>query len=68
MSQITLNIANMHCDHCVHTIQNELSEMDGVKNAVASLETKSVTLQYEPPATIESIKALLESINYKVVG
>ncbi|MGA9396635.1 MAG: heavy metal-associated domain-containing protein [Anaerolineaceae bacterium] len=68
MSIITFQIANIHCDHCVHTIQSELSELEGVIKAVASLETKSVTIEYEPPATLESIKALLAEINYAVVG
>ena len=68
MSIVTFEVENMHCDHCVHTIQSELSEMEGVKKAVASLEKKSVTVEYEPPATLESIKALLAEIHYKVIG
>ncbi len=58
----------MHCDNCVHTIQRALSELDGVRKAVATLETKTVTIDYEPPATLESIKDLLASIDYRVVG
>jgi copper chaperone CopZ len=50
----------------VHTIQSELSELKGVIHVEASLETKTVTVNYEPPATEERIKALLSDINYPV--
>jgi len=68
MSTITYQIPNISCDHCVHTIQNELSELGGVKKVVATLDTKSVMIEYEPPATPETIKALLAEINYPVAG
>jgi copper chaperone len=66
MSTLTYQIPNISCGHCIHTIQSELSELEGVKKVVATLETKSVMVEYEPPATAESIKALLAEINYPV--
>lgn len=66
MSTLTYQIPNISCGHCIHTIQSELSELEGVKKVVATLETKSVMVEYEPPATPENIKALLAEINYPV--
>ncbi len=66
MSTVTYKIPNIDCGHCIHTIQSELSELDGVKKVSAVLETKEVTVEYEAPATPESIQALLAEINYPV--
>lgn len=66
MTTVSYGVPAIHCGHCVHTIQSELSELKGVIHVEASLETKTVTVNYEPPATEERIKALLSDINYPV--
>jgi copper chaperone CopZ len=68
MTTVTYSIPNISCGHCVHTIQNELSDLEGVRSVSASQETKQATISYEPPASEESIKQLLASINYPVAG
>jgi copper chaperone CopZ len=60
----TVKVPNISCGHCVHTIQNELGELTGVKKVVASQDTKMVTVEWEAPQTWEHIKALLTEINY----
>ncbi len=67
MTTITYSIPNISCGHCVHTIEMELSDLEGVKTVEATQETKQATITFEPPATEESIKALLVEINYPVV-
>ncbi len=65
MTTKTFKVPNISCGHCVHAIQNEVGELEGVKSVVASQETKMVTVEWaEPPQTWENIKALLEEINY----
>jgi len=66
MATVTVFVPNISCGHCVHTIQTELAELDGVTKVEASGETKLVTIEYEAPATIEVIEALLAEINYPV--
>jgi copper chaperone len=66
MSTITYQVPNISCAHCVHTIQNELSDLEGVKKVTASLETKSVMIEFGPPTTAEIIKEVLTEINYPV--
>lgn len=67
MTSLTLNVPNISCGHCVHTIQSELSELEGVGKVLASSETKQVTISFDPPADEEKIKALLAEINYPAV-
>jgi len=66
MQQIKYEIPNISCGHCVNSIQVELSNLPGIKGAWADSETKSVEIEFEPPANEEAIKTLLESINYPV--
>lgn len=64
MSTITYTVPNISCNHCVHTIKNELVELAGVSAVEADANTKQVTVNFAPPATTEKIEALLAEINY----
>ncbi|MBN1991824.1 MAG: heavy-metal-associated domain-containing protein [Anaerolineae bacterium] len=64
MQSKTVSVPNISCGHCVRTIQNEVSELEGVKSVTASQETQTVTVEWEQPATWDKIQALLEEINY----
>jgi copper chaperone len=64
MEKVTFNVPGINCNHCVHTIMTEVSEMEGVKNVTADAEQKKVTVEYTDPATTEKIKMLLAEINY----
>jgi copper chaperone len=66
MSTITYQIPNISCGHCVNTIQNELSNLEGVKKVTASLENKSVMIEFGEPTTPEILKEVLADINYPV--
>lgn len=66
MTTITLKAPAIHCGHCVRTIQNEVSEIAGVKSVVATQDTKLVTIAYDDPATKEQIEALMAEIGYPV--
>ena len=68
MKNVTYSIPNISCGHCVHTIQSEVSELEGVQVVRASAETKKVTIQYDAPASEEQIITLLKEINYPVVA
>lgn len=68
MTTVTYSIPSIHCGHCTHTIESELSEMAGVQSVKADLESKKVDIAFEPPASEESIKALLAEINYPAEG
>jgi copper chaperone CopZ len=67
-TKVTYSIPSIHCGHCVHTIQSEVIDLPGVKSVKADQMSRIATIEFEPPATEEKIKDLLESINYPVVG
>lgn len=68
MSTVTYSVPNISCGHCVHTIQTELADLAGVKAVKADAGTKKVEVKFDAPATEESIKALLVSIDYPAEG
>jgi len=67
MTTITYDVPAIHCGHCVHTIQSEISELEGVSRVVASETTKQVTIEFAAPTTESKIEALLAEINYPAI-
>jgi copper chaperone len=68
MTKVNYSVPNINCNHCVHTIQSEVSELEGVHSVVANTNSRHVEIEFDDPANEEKIKALLSSINYPVVG
>ena len=66
MTTVTYSIPNINCGHCVHTIQMEVSDLEGVSSVVADQEARTATIIFTPPATEQSIQVLLAEINYPV--
>jgi copper chaperone len=67
-TKVTYSIPNINCGHCVHTIQSEVIDIPGVKSVKADLTLRMATIEFEPPASEEKIKELLQAINYPVAG
>jgi len=64
MKTQTFRIDNISCGHCVHTVTTELSDLTGVQDVTASLQSKEVTVTYDSPADEAAIRSLLAEINY----
>jgi copper chaperone CopZ len=66
MNTVTYSVPAISCQHCVHTIVTELSDMTGVQSVQGDLQTKQVKINFDQPATPEKIEELLAEINYPV--
>ncbi len=64
MNTLTVKAPNISCSHCVHTIQNEVGELPGVKHVQAKEDNKLVTITFDAPATTGQIEALMAEIGY----
>ena len=64
MEKQTFRIPNISCGHCTMNIKNELEELEGVENVQGDVTDKSVTVQWQAPATRDKILATLKEINY----
>ena len=64
MEKHTFKIPNISCGHCTMTIENELKELDGIADVKGNVVDKTVTVQWQAPATMDQIRATLKEINY----
>jgi copper chaperone CopZ len=64
MESKTFQVPNIGCDGCVNTIKNEVSHIAGVQVVNADVDTKTVTVKWETPATWQKIAETLEEIDY----
>ena len=64
MGKTTFSIPNISCGHCVMSIKNELSELEGVKSVEGNPETKSIDVEWDAPITEDKLKETLNEINY----
>lgn len=68
MTTVTYAVPAISCAHCTHTIENELSELQGIRSVKADLNTKKVSITFEAPADEAKIKTLLAEIEYPVAA
>lgn len=64
MEKKTFSIPGISCGHCVNAIKSELSELKGVSKVEGNVADKTVAVEWQSPATEESIKSKLTEINY----
>lgn len=64
MEKQTFIVPNISCGHCVMSIKGELNEIDGVKSVEGDPDTKSITVEWESPTSLDAIKEKLQEINY----
>jgi copper chaperone len=60
----TVKIPAINCMHCVMTIKREIGALEGVKSVTGDAGTKQVTIEWDNPASWETIKAELADIGY----
>ncbi len=64
METKTVTVPNISCAHCVHTIESEVGELNGVQSVHADEQSKRVTIQWEEPTTWAEITQTLTEIEY----
>ena len=69
METKTFRVPNITCEHCVRTIERELSELEGVASVQADPQTQGVTVEWdETSSSWEQVRHLLEEIHYPPEG
>ena len=68
MTTVIYTVPAISCGHCIHTIETEVGEMQGVQSVKADEATKKVEIIFDTPANEAMIKALLAEINYPAEG
>ena len=69
MTDETFKVPEVHCDHCVTSIQGAVSALHGVKDVRVSLEDTTVAVSYDAEiAARSSIVDAIEEQGYAVGG
>ncbi|MDI9514341.1 MAG: heavy-metal-associated domain-containing protein [Clostridiaceae bacterium] len=64
---IAFNVEEMSCEHCVKTIKERVSRLNGVYEVLVDLEGKRVVVEYDSERLdAETIKGTIEDAGYTV--
>ena len=70
MSIQTIGVAGMTCQHCVHSVKEEVGELAGVTDVQVELNnggTSQVTITADQPIDADAIAAAVVEAGYAVV-
>jgi copper chaperone len=68
MSQSTYTVSGMTCEHCVASVTEEISEIDGVSAVAVELSTGAVTVTSEEPLDQAQVRSAVEEAGYRLAG
>lgn len=67
LRNVTLSTPDISCDHCTNTIEKKLSGLDGIVKVAASVDSKSVDVEFDEGAiSLGQIEAALSEEGYPV--
>ena len=66
--EITMKVDGMMCPHCEARVKKCLEELNGVKEAIPSHQTGTVTVLLEKEIPTELLKKTGEDQGYTVIG
>ncbi len=68
MTTETISVPEIHCGHCVSSIEGALRPMDGVADVSVDLASTSVKVTFDAPAQLDQIVAAIEEQGYEVAA
>lgn len=61
-------VSGMTCGHCVSSVTEEVSEIDGVTNVDVDLATGRVTVTSNEPVDADRVRSAVEEAGYQVTS
>jgi copper chaperone len=68
MSQATYTVSGMTCGHCVSSVTEEVSQLDGVQKVEVDLASGLVTVTSEQDLSDEDVRAAVVEAGYQLAG
>lgn len=60
-------VAGMSCDHCVNSVTNELTQLDGVTGVAVDLGTGRVNVTSARPLAVAEVRTAIDEAGYDLV-
>ena len=68
MSTSTYTVVGMTCGHCVASVTEEVSKIDGVTKVDVDLPSGTVTVEAEQPVDDEAFAAAVDEAGFSLAG
>ena len=68
MDTYTYTVDGMTCAHCVLSVTEEITAIDGVTDVAVDLPTGAVTVTRDRPLDEAQVRAAVEEAGYALVG
>lgn len=67
MSNVTLNVPDISCEHCERAITNALQPVEGIRTVSVDIPAKQVRVDYDDAhVNVEKMKEILQEEDYPV--
>jgi len=66
MTETTLSVPEIHCNHCKMSIEGAVGALEGVTKAEVDVSAATVAVAFEAPADLDAIVAAIEEQGYEV--
>ncbi|MBP2334740.1 copper ion binding protein [Saccharothrix coeruleofusca] len=67
MSESVFTVSGMTCGHCVSSVTEEISRIDGVQNVAVELDSGKVTITSALPVAEDDVRAAVTEAGYTLV-
>jgi copper chaperone len=68
MARHTYTVSGMTCEHCVRSVTEEITEIDGVTDVAVDLPSGAVAVTSDHPLDPARVRAAVEEAGYALVG
>jgi len=68
MSESVYTVNGMTCGHCVSSVTEEISQIDGVRNVAVELDSGKVTVTSDEPVAEDDVRAAVTEAGYTLVS
>ncbi|GAA3228456.1 heavy-metal-associated domain-containing protein [Pseudonocardia petroleophila] len=68
MSETTYTVTGMTCEHCIASVTEEISEIDGVTAVAVDLPTGGVTVTSTTPIDQADVRNAVEEAGYRLAA
>lgn len=66
MTEQTLTVPEIHCDHCKMSLEGAVGALPGVEHAMVDVEKATISVAFDAPTTIADIVGAIEGQGYDV--
>jgi copper chaperone len=67
MTQVTLSVPEVHCDHCKHSLEGAVGALPGVESVNVAIAEAMIDVSYDSGSLdLETIKQTIEEQGYAV--